>query len=37
MVFGSTGNAELSGGLLDKESSELIWKGKGVGQAGQGR
>jgi hypothetical protein len=36
MVFGSTGNAELSGYLFDKESGELIWKGKGVGQAGQG-
>jgi len=34
--FGSTGNAELSGFLFDKDSGELIWKGKGVGQAGQG-
>jgi hypothetical protein len=36
MTFGSTGNAELSGYLFDKESGELIWRGKGVGQAGQG-
>jgi hypothetical protein len=36
MSFGSTGNAELSGYLFDKNSGELIWKGKGVGQAGQG-
>jgi hypothetical protein len=34
--FGSTGNAELSGYLFDKDSGELVWKGKGVGQAGQG-
>lgn len=36
MTFGSTGNAEVSGYLFDKESGELIWNGKGVGQAGQG-
>ena len=36
ITFGSTGNAEVSGYLFDKESGELIWKGKGVGQAGQG-
>jgi hypothetical protein len=36
LSFGSTGNAELSGYLFDKDSGELIWKGKGVGQAGQG-
>lgn len=36
MTLGSTGNAELSGYLFDKESGELIWSGKGVGQAGQG-
>jgi hypothetical protein len=36
MVFGSTGNAELSGYLFDKETGEAVWKGKAVGQAGQG-
>ncbi|MBZ5671786.1 MAG: hypothetical protein LAO04_18920 [Acidobacteriia bacterium] len=36
MTFGSAGNAEVSGYLFDKESGELVWKGKGVGQAGQG-
>jgi hypothetical protein len=36
LTFGSTGNAQLSGYLFDKESGENIWKGKGVGQAGQG-
>jgi hypothetical protein len=36
IVFGSTGNAELDGYLFDKDSGELLWKGKGVGQAGQG-
>lgn len=36
VTFGSTGNAELSGYLFDKQSGELIWQGKGVGQAGQG-
>jgi hypothetical protein len=36
ITFGSTGNAELSGYLFDKETGEVIWSGKGVGQAGQG-
>lgn len=36
LTFGSTGNAEVSGYLFDKESGELVWKGKGAGQAGQG-
>jgi len=36
MTFGSTGNAELEGYLFDKDSGECVWKGKGVGQAGQG-
>jgi hypothetical protein len=36
IVFGSTGNAELDAYLFDKDSGELLWKGKGVGQAGQG-
>ena len=36
MTFGSTGNAEVSGYLFDKETGETLWKGHGVGQAGQG-
>jgi len=36
MTFGSTGNAEVSGYLYDKQDGKLIWKEKGVGQAGQG-
>lgn len=36
ITFGSTGNAELSGYLFDKENGGLVWQGKGVGQAGQG-
>ena len=36
ITFGSTGNAEVSGFLFDKEKGELVWAGKGVGQAGQG-
>lgn len=36
ITFGSTGNAELQGYLFDKDSGDLIWKAKGVGQAGQG-
>jgi hypothetical protein len=36
ITFGSTGNAELSAYLFDKGGGALLWKGKGVGQAGQG-
>jgi hypothetical protein len=36
MTFGSTGNAEVSGYLFDKEGGQVVWSGKGVGQAGQG-
>jgi hypothetical protein len=36
MNFGSSGNAELSGYLYDREDGSLVWQGKGVGQAGQG-
>lgn len=36
ITFGSTGNAEVSGYLFDKNRGELVWQGKGVGQAGQG-
>lgn len=36
ITFGSTGNAELRGFLFDKDSGDLMWKDRGVGQAGQG-
>lgn len=36
MTFGSTGNAELSAYLYDKQEGALIWQAKGVGQSGQG-
>jgi len=36
ITFGSTGNAEVSGYLFDKDSGALVWSSKGVGQAGQG-
>ena len=36
LTFGSTGNAEVSGYLFDKQDATLIWKQKGVGQVGQG-
>jgi hypothetical protein len=36
MTFGSTGNAEVSGYLYHRQTATLIWKDKGVGQAGQG-
>ena len=36
MTFGSTGNAEMTGFLFDKQSGKLAWSNKGIGQAGQG-
>jgi hypothetical protein len=36
MTFGSTGNAEMSGYLFDKEIGQITWRNKEVGQAGQG-
>jgi hypothetical protein len=36
MTFGSTGNAEVSGFLFDREHGTLAWRDKGFGQAGQG-
>jgi hypothetical protein len=36
VTFGSTGNAEVSGYLFDKQDGSLVWKGKGTGTAGQG-
>jgi len=36
MTFGSTGNAEVSGYLYDKQTATVVWRDKGIGQAGQG-
>jgi hypothetical protein len=36
LTFGSTGNAEISGYMFDKEAGQMVWKDKGIGQAGQG-
>lgn len=36
LTFGSTGNAEVSGYMYDKETGVMVWKDKGIGQAGQG-
>ena len=36
LTFGSTGNAEVSGFLFDKQTGTLVWRDKGVGKAGQG-
>jgi hypothetical protein len=36
LSFGSTGNAEVSGFLFDKQSGTLLWRDKGVGKTGMG-
>jgi hypothetical protein len=36
MTFGSTGNAEMSGYLFDKENAQLTWRNKELGRMGQG-
>lgn len=36
LTFGSTGNAEVSGFLFDKETGTLVWRDKATGKAGQG-
>ncbi|MGA7341199.1 MAG: hypothetical protein WBE72_03200 [Terracidiphilus sp.] len=36
LSFGSTGNAEVVGFLFDKQDGSTLWKGTGIGQAGQG-
>ena len=36
LTFGSTGNAEISAYLYDREKAALVWHDKGLGQAGQG-
>jgi len=36
VTFGSTGNAVVFGFLFDKQDGSVLWKGTGIGQAGQG-
>jgi hypothetical protein len=36
LTFGSTGNAEVTGVLYDKDAGVALWRDKGIGQAGQG-
>jgi hypothetical protein len=36
LTFGSTGNAEMVGYLVDQERRELLWSHKAVGQVGAG-
>jgi hypothetical protein len=36
MTFGSTGNAELSGYLFDREGGALVWRNKETAKVGQG-
>lgn len=36
LTFGSTGTAEVSGFMYDKESEKMIWRDKGIGKSGQG-
>jgi hypothetical protein len=36
IVFGSTGNAEVSLAILDKQTCTVAWRDKALGRAGQG-
>ncbi len=36
ITFGSTGNAEVSVAVLDKQAGNVVWKDKALGRAGQG-
>lgn len=36
LTFGSTANAEISGYIIDKKRGRIVWRHKGIGQAGQG-
>ena len=36
LTFGSTGTAELTGYLFDKQARALVWKNKELGRVGQG-
>jgi len=36
MTYGSTGNAEMSGYLFDKQNAQLTWREKELGTTGQG-
>ena len=36
LTFGSTGNAEVAGFLVDQQCHQLIWRNRKVQQTGQG-
>jgi hypothetical protein len=36
ITFGSTGSAEISGYLFDKQNAKMLWHDKAIGRAGQG-
>ncbi len=36
LTFGSTGNAEVSGFMFDKQNGTTVWRDKGIGRVGQG-
>lgn len=36
ITFGSTANVEISGYIVDKKRGKIVWRHKGIGQAGQG-
>jgi hypothetical protein len=36
LTFGSTGNAEMSGYIFDKDKGKLTWRNKELGRVGQG-
>ncbi|MCF8383605.1 MAG: hypothetical protein K9G39_08460 [Chlorobium sp.] len=36
LTFGSTGNAEISGYVFDKDAGITVWHDKGIGSTGQG-
>lgn len=36
LTFGSTGNAEVTLAILDKQQGAVVWQDKALGRAGQG-
>jgi hypothetical protein len=36
LTFGSTGNAEITMTIVDRQNKRVVWRDKGVGRAGQG-
>ena len=36
LTFGSSGNAEITMAIVDRQSKRVVWRDKGVGRAGQG-